>query len=266
MQNTNGEIATKLASIRLFEGVDAAVVDEVARSTHVIKLQKGRLVYSAGTDARAIYHVVSGQLKVAVSSPDGGEKVIDIITAGQDVGVAELFGNVPYVSYAAAVVPTVLLQVGREGIRRALELDHRISQRLLRAMGERQASIERDIAANSFQSGCRRVVDYLLRLAGPGLSSGETTVDLGIPKHLLAARLGFTPETLSRAFRCLSDAGLINVRGKLVTLSNKLASAAESDAIDPSASVSSPPRNRHRTAPWFDHPSRPASTGLLAWM
>ena len=215
--------------------------------------------------ARAFYHVLSGQVKVAVSSPDGGEKVIDIVASGQSIGIAELFGNVPYVSFAEAVTPVTLLQVGREAIARAMDHDPRLPLRLLRTMAERQSSIERDIAANSFQSGCRRVVDYLIRLAGPRLAQSDTTVELGIPKHLLAARLGFTPETLSRAFRNLSDAGLIHVHGKHVTLSAKLVSAAANDEIETATNPPASSRSRQRTAPWFDPASRSAARGTPAF-
>ena len=63
------------------------------------------------------------------------------------------------------------------------------------------------------------MVDYLCRLAGPSLGAGQDVVlELEIPKHVLAARLGFTPETLSRIFRELADAGDIHVHGKQVTL------------------------------------------------
>ena len=49
-------------------------------------------------------------------------------------------------------------------------------------------------------------------------ASGKTVVTLDIRKGLIAARLSLTPETFSRALRDLSEAGLISVRGRHVTL------------------------------------------------
>ena len=46
-------------------------------------------------------------------------------------------------------------------------------------------------------------------------------LELAIPKNVLAARMGFTPETLSRIFRELADGGFIQVFGKHVTLTEK---------------------------------------------
>ena len=90
---------------------------------------------------------------------------------------------------------------------------------MLSTMAQRQSAIWREISAECFQSGSGKLVDYLLRLGGASVESGRSVVlQLIIPKHVLAARMGITPETLSRIFRELSDAGMINVNGKQLTL------------------------------------------------
>jgi CRP-like cAMP-binding protein len=195
------------------------VISEIARSAEVVSHAKGKAIYAAGDRPRALYHVMSGHLKVSVSSQDGGEKVIEILSPRQLFGVAELFGDAPCVSSVETVTPVVMLSVGRDSVLRAIEQEPGLSRRMLSAMAQRQSSIERDIAADCFQSGTAKVVDYLLRLAGPGIEKGRVVeLELEIPKHVLAARMGFTPETLSRIFRELSDAGMIHVHGKHVTL------------------------------------------------
>lgn len=253
MHNGIGDITAKLADIPLFEGLAPELLADLARASHVTRLQKGALLYSAGEEARVLFHVLSGQLKVAVSSSDGGEKVIDVVAPGQNIGMAELFGNLPYVSFAETVAPSLVLHISREAILRVIDRDPRVSHRLLRAIGERQSAIERDIASSSFKSGCRRVVDYLLRQAETCDDCSDATVELGMPKHLLAARLGFTPETLSRAFRYLSEAGLISVRGKQVTLSRKLMNATDGEDFEAGMRQPSSSRTADRPA------SRPAN-------
>ena len=213
------DLSLVLGEIALFRGLPSSAVSDIARSTQVLSLPKGSKVYSAGDRPRALYQVMSGHLKVAVCSSEGGEKVIEILSPRQIFGVAELFGDAPYMSSVETVTPVVLLAVGRDGVYRAIEQDVGVSRRMLGAMAERQSSIERDIAADCFQSGTAKVVDYLVRLAGPALAQvQEVLLELEIPKHVLAARLGFTPETLSRIFRELADGGLIHVHGKQVTL------------------------------------------------
>jgi len=219
MHTSLDDLSLILGEIALFRALPEHVIGEIAQSADVISLAKGKTIYAAGDRPRALYHVMSGHLKVSVSSQDGGEKVIEILSPRQLFGVAELFGDAPCVSSVETVTPVVMLAVGREGVLRAVEQEPGLSRRMLSAMAQRQSSIERDIAADCFQSGTDKVVDYLLRLAGPGMERGRAVdLELEIPKHVLAARMGFTPETLSRIFRELSDAGMIHVHGKHVTL------------------------------------------------
>lgn len=136
---------------------------------------------------------------------------------------------------------------------------------MLGAMAERQSSIERDIAADCFQSGTAKVVDYLVRLAGPALGQvSDVLLELEIPKHVLAARLGFTPETLSRIFRELADGGLIHVHGKQVTLMAKFVRQHGPEDAHRNARPA-PRRPLRQDAGWFERAAPATGASLTAW-
>mgnify|MGYP006164983605 CR=1 FL=1 len=61
----------------------------------------------------------------------------------------------------------------------------------------------------------QRVIGYLLQVADSDVPS---EIALPTSKQVIASRLNLTPETLSRIFHDLSDAGLISVQGKRITL------------------------------------------------
>jgi CRP-like cAMP-binding protein len=204
---------------------------------------------------------MSGHLKVAVSSPEGGEKVIEILSPNQLFGVAELFGDSAYVSSVETVSPVVLVSVGRDGIFRAMDSEPRLMRRMLAAVAQRQSAIERDIAADCLQSGSAKVVEYLRRLGtGAVAKAARIELELAIPKNVLAARMGFTPETLSRIFRELSDAGFIHVLGKHVTLTEKFTRQYACGAERAVAER----RPASRGSVWFDRPAA-ATTAHAAW-
>ena len=147
------DLSLVLGEIALFRGLPSSAVSDIARSTQVLSLPKGSKVYSAGERPRALYQVMSGHLKVAVCSSEGGEKVIEILSPHQIFGVAELFGEASYVSSVETVSPVVVVAVGRDGIFRAMEHEPCVGRRMLAAVAERQSSIERDIAADCFPVG-----------------------------------------------------------------------------------------------------------------
>lgn len=266
MHTSFDDLSLVLGEIALFRGLSPAVVGEVARASQVLALPKGRVVYAAGDRPRGIYHVMSGHLKTAVSSPDGGEKVIEILSPRRAFGVAELFADAACVSTVETVTPVVLLAVGREGIFRAMEQEPEVARRMLGAMADRQSSIERDIAADCFQSGTAKVVDYLARLATESdCAVGRIELELEIPKHVLAARLGFTPETLSRIFRELSDAGLIHVHGKHVTLMEAFVRQHLSRPAPLRATAGAARRPGREVGAWFERAAGTGTAGMVAW-
>lgn len=226
-QQSPTELLQLLAEIPVFAGMSTAQLGEIAQSCQIRHLAKGERAFREGDRPRAFYHLLEGQIKRAASSPEGGEKVLEILNPVQSFGAPELFGTRPYVCFAEAVRPTVLLQIGKEPILRLIERDPRLALNMLGALADRQALLERDAAARQLQNRCERVMDYLLELAGTQLSTtADTTLELATSKQLIAARLDLTPETLSRTLRTLSEAHLISVAGKRVTLHRPLSKRA----------------------------------------
>ncbi len=206
------DLSLILNQVGLFRDLPPEVRDVLARATQVVSLAKGQAFQGSG-----VGHVMSGHLKQAISMPDGGEKVIDILGPHRQFGLAELFGRAEHGGAVVAVTPAVVLQIGREAVLQALESCSELPRRMLGEMAQRQFSIQQEMAADGCQSGASRVEEYLLRYAEPS-RDGRALVDLPFPKLVMAARLGLTPETLSRIFREMSEAGLIQVQGRQVWL------------------------------------------------
>src|SRR4029077_19608501 len=65
-----------LGSTRLFAGLAAGELDQLARFTHVRTVGPGEYVFHQGDPGDTLYIVVSGLVKVFVTSADGGEMVL----------------------------------------------------------------------------------------------------------------------------------------------------------------------------------------------
>ncbi|MGL4408550.1 MAG: Crp/Fnr family transcriptional regulator [Zoogloea sp.] len=225
------DLSLILNQVGLFRDLPQEVREILARATQVLSLAKGQAFQGSG-----VGHVMSGHLKQAITTPDGSEKVIDILGPHRQFGLAELFGRAGHACAVVAVTPVVLLQIGREAVLQALEICPELPRRMLGEMARRQFSIEHEMAADGCQSGASRVEEYLLSLAEP-TRDGRALVDLPFPKLVMAARLGLTPETLSRIFREMSEAGLIEVRGRQVWLQPCLLGRKPTRGVRPSSQL-----------------------------
>lgn len=209
--------------IPLLRTLNAAARKAAAQAIRTRSLERGAQLHHQGDRATALHYLVSGQVARALTSADGGEKIVDIALPGEMVGLAEVFTTCGLPCRAEALEPSTLIEIDKSAIERAMELDPRLARDIIAELSNRHAAMVRDFAESHFHSGCRRVLDYLRALAGPANTSMQAvSFELPVRKHLIAARLGLSPETLSRTFRDLSEAGLITVSGRRITLSQSV--------------------------------------------
>ncbi|MBL8480643.1 MAG: Crp/Fnr family transcriptional regulator [Rhodocyclaceae bacterium] len=244
-----GDLSMLLADIAILHGCAPESLQEIALDCHLTQIQKGGLLYDAGEKPRAFHQILSGGIKIAIGSPQGGEKVIEVVTAGGHCGLSELFADGAHLCYAEAIEASLVLCVKKDVLLRAAQRDAQLALQLLAAVARRQCAIERDIADSHLLPGGRRLTDYLLRLPGTVNALGERLVELPIPKSLLAALLGLTPETLSRTLRELSTGGLIRVNGRQVSLLPKLVGRLPADRADAKRSIRLPAQDGGRNEP-----------------
>jgi CRP-like cAMP-binding protein len=68
------------------------------------------------TRIHRLHLIVYGQVKLAFTSPQGGEKVVDIVGQGQTFGEAVMFMDKPFMVYAQALADSLLLHISKTAI------------------------------------------------------------------------------------------------------------------------------------------------------
>lgn len=212
------DIPAVLRQISFFGQLSDEDLQRVARYTRERNLDKGEILFQRGDPAHGFYFVVSGQIKLAVSSSQGNEKVVEIISPMHTFGEAVLFLNRPYPVFAEALAPTHLLHVGEAVVSDLIDQDPSFARKLLAGMAIRLHGMIQDVETYSLRSSMQRVIGYLLQHADQGDGAAACDIELPTSKQVIASRLNLTPETLSRIFHDLSNAGLITVHGKHITL------------------------------------------------
>jgi CRP/FNR family transcriptional regulator, dissimilatory nitrate respiration regulator len=205
-----------LANLAMFSEMSAAELDRIAGRTQSLYALKGELIFRQGDPCNGLHALVYGQVKLAVNSPQGLEKVIEIVRPGQSFGEALMFLDRPYIVFAQALSDSMLLHVAKDAVLDELARDPGFARRMLSGLSKRLHGLVRDVEAYSLRSSHERLIGYLLAElpadAGPG--SAEVTLDPG--KGVIASRLNMTPEHFSRILHELGDAGLIEIRGRTV--------------------------------------------------
>ncbi len=221
---TNPEIPINdfLANIPLLRDASAEEVERMAAGTRRVYAQKGEALFRRGDPCEGFWIVLYGQVKLLVTSPQGMEKVIEIIGPGMTFGEAIMFMDVPYVVSSQTLADSLLLHVSKRTVFAELEHNQAIARKMLAGLSRRLHGLIRDVESYSMRSGSERVIGFLLRIDSldSGDESNEATVKLPASKVTIASRLNLTPEHFSRILHDLSAAGLIEVDGKSIHVPN----------------------------------------------
>ena len=208
-----------LANLALFSEMERAELDRIAASTVPLYFDKGQSIVQCGDPCTGFHLVVYGQVKLAFTSPQGVEKVVEIIRPGQSFGEALMFLDKPYIVFAQALADTMLLHVAKHAVFEELG-PNPFGRRMIAGLARRLHGLVRDVEAYTLRSGQERVIGYLLAELPEGTLSGAAAVRLTPGKSVLASRLNMTPEHFSRILHDLAAAGLIEVNGRSIQVAD----------------------------------------------
>ena len=208
-----------LASLPLFKELAPAELDPIAAGTTELHVPRGEIIFNRGDPCVGFHLVVYGQVKLAFLSPEGSEKVIEIIGPGGSFGEALMFMEKPYIVMAQALADSFLLHVSKSVVFNELERKPQFARKMLAGLSRRLHGLIIDVEAYSLQSGTQRVIGFLLRQdANRSESSEPYVVTLPTSKATVASRLNVTPEHFSRILHDLVKTGLIAVEGRDVKI------------------------------------------------
>jgi CRP-like cAMP-binding protein len=205
-------------------------LERIARHAVRFYLGDGESLFQQGDTAERFYLVTKGQIKLYRLSPEGNEKVIEIVTPGQTFAEALMFLNRPHYPVGATAIGSVeLISMDAGDFVDMLHGSVETCFLLMGDMSRRLRGLIGEIDDLSLHSATCRVAGYLMRRA----EQDGPVFDLGVPKLVIASRLTVKPETFSRIIRDLSDRNLIRVDARRIEVLDRaaLAVAAERESI-----------------------------------
>ncbi|WP_374569092.1 Crp/Fnr family transcriptional regulator [Ideonella sp.] len=222
------DVPRYLSVLPLFQEMAPSELERLAQGCTLRRLARGEMVFRVGEPCEAFHVAVMGQVKLYAISPQGHEKVIELMGPGNSFAEALMFTGKPYIINAQVLTDTLLLTVSKDAVVGEIERDPRFAMRMLAGISRRLHGLVHDVQAYSLHSGLQRVIGYLLRdlpeaedASGFCLADGgcvapppprrDLHVSLPVSKATLASRLSLTPEYFSRVLHELEAEGLIEI-------------------------------------------------------
>lgn len=211
------ELKSFLAHLPLFGGLKPEELARLAAGTTRRRLRSGETLFKQGESPTGFYAVVHGRIALVAAAPHGHERVTAIIEAGRSFGEAVMFLERPYIVSAQALSDGLVLHIAGQTVFSELERNPGFGRRIIAALSEKLHASVRELDLYALGSGGRRFAAWLLR-AVPLTQRGAAVVTLPAAKRAIASQLNLSAEHLSRILRELALEGLVEVRGRKVSI------------------------------------------------
>jgi len=184
-----------------------------------ISLRKGQTLFQRGDPVDAFFVVLSGWIKLSRWGANGEEIIVQVVRSGETFAEAAMFLKRTYPVNAEAATDAAVARIDANAVRTQIAADPDFAFAVLGSMSLRLRGLIDEIEHLKGRRAVARVGGFLLELCKMQ-ADRNVTLELPFEKSLIAARLGISPESLSRALSKLRKAG-VEVNGASVFIENR---------------------------------------------
>jgi len=204
-----------LARVPLFSSLSPSQLTTLENNSAVLKMDKGQVVFLEGAEAKGFYVLLSGQVKIYKSSPEGKEHILHVLGPSEPFAEVPMFQGSRFPANAMAIQQSSVLYIEKSVLIRLMERDTGLALAMLASLSQRLRQMTTMIGQLTLREVPARLAAYLLHQSD---EKGLDTFDLDMSKGHLAGFLGATREALSRSLAKLEDQGFIAMDNRTITI------------------------------------------------
>jgi CRP/FNR family transcriptional activator FtrB len=203
-----------LRSIPALANVDDKLLDRIVDNGAIEDVPAETFLFEQGQLPQDLFVLLQGMVALT-SSTGGGSTTVDILKPVTTFQLSAVLLSAPYLLNAQVMQPSRVFRIGAGAVRRFVETEPELAIAAARYLSTQYRDVVGEVLHLKLRSVTERLAAYLLALAE---DDGEVRLPYG--KRHLAARLGASPEHLSRAFAALRKYG-VTTRGSWVSLDDR---------------------------------------------
>jgi len=214
-------IVKQIRSAHLFKSLTEDQFNYLFKNSHIKNIIKGQFLFHQHDPFDTFYIQNTGIIKLFRLTPNGDEKIIDIIRPGQTFAEAVMFMGIKnYPVNAVALQDSQVIDIRASTYIEILQESADVCLNVMGILSQRLHKQINEVERLSLHNATFRLVNYLLDFR-KNVQKDKSTIHLDISKQIIASQLAITPETLSRILKQLSDKQLITMHDDHIQLSNE---------------------------------------------
>lgn len=189
------------------EEADLGRLDALAE--HIL-IAPGEALIREGDEARHVFNITSGSVRVYKLLPDGRRQITGFLFAGDFLGLAT---GETYVFSAEAIEPATACRFRKADYRALIRETPALEAALLDRATHELAAAQNQMLLLGRKTALERIATFLLDLPGhdPARATAPGLVHLPMTRSEIADYLGLTIETVSRVLTRLKTSGVIRL-------------------------------------------------------
>ena len=214
--------SNKLSVLRkhpIFHDLEAEALDQLCRYAKHVTFKRGATIYSKGDPGNSLFAVISGTVKISVSSPDGRSAILNLIGAG------DLFGEIAVLDGQARTADVIantncelyvidrrdLLPFVRSQPELAMKFIEILCARLRWTSDQVEQVIQQDLPG--------RLASALLGLTEKRKLEPAASQTIAITQQEISEMVGMTRESINKQLRAWAARGWVRLEhGAVVVL------------------------------------------------
>jgi CRP/FNR family cyclic AMP-dependent transcriptional regulator len=216
-----GFSSSKLAVLRkhpIFCDLDPEALDQLCRYAKHSSLKRGATIVSKGDPGNSLIAVISGTVKISVSSPDGRSAILNLIGPGETFGEVAVLDGLARTADATANTNCEIYVIDRRDFLPFVRSQPALAMKFIQLLCTRLRWTSDQVEEVILQNLPGRLASALLRLTEKHkLAQGGRTI--AITQQEISEMVGMTRESINKQLRAWATRNLVRLEhGAIVVL------------------------------------------------
>jgi CRP-like cAMP-binding protein len=195
--------SNKLAVLRkhpIFCDLDSEALDQLCRYAKYSTLKRGAAIFSKGDPGNSLFAVISGTVKISISSPDGRSAILNLIGAGEIFGEVALLDGLARTADATANTNCEIYVIDRREFLPFVRSQPALAMKFIELLCTRLRWTSDQVEQVILQNLPGRLASALIRLTEKHkLEPGGRTI--AVTQQEISEMVGMTRESINKQLR-----------------------------------------------------------------
>ncbi len=202
-----------------FRAAGPAAMAELLDASFTQVLPRNAVLFEQGEEPQVLHLLLEGRLGLQAKDESSARTMVEIFGPGEIVLAPAVILSLPYLASAVALTEVRVTMIPARLFRDALARSLPLARAATELLARHWRLMVDQVVDLKLRPADRRVARFLARRVPQ--EAGAGSIELPEARAAVAARLGMTPETLSRTMGTLEEAGMIRTEGRRIDIPDR---------------------------------------------